>query len=1270
MLNVVPYEFNEIKTELKKKAIENLGISDAEFEGSSVSQLIELLAYANTMNNSNITFAINEMFITQAQDRRNVIKHASEMGYTYKRKVSYQYKIKLQVTKTGEITLNKYSTFSSGNNNYVFLDESISDVYGTYAYIKPLINENNNNQDNLYISKDTEKDNYIVNENNSVYKILKRGNIGSEKLLLEVIKGEKPNILSNINQDVYITDNSRQLGYRNLTKIGTIDTFLTDNINNKFRIQITQSDNFINPFETQILHNSSIIYKDNNFILNINTDFKIYSINSLKLSNDTNISPLSIIYNNGDTNIIIPNDLLNITENYNTDISFKITLNNTEISGINSINIIIDTINYNITDFNIINNIITLNNKIENKIEQNKSIINGEISLNKNIVNIVNILLINQLDNSNIIIPSDKYSFNNNIITFIDNIYDNYKAEIDYNYYLEFEKSSEIKINYDYYDDLTKYSVILDYNYIYGKDGYLSKNIFFGDFRGEIKENENDYNKDNMKNGWNGFYASSYDEETNVLFFDISVVDSIDENILNKSRNQYYHNTYVSINGENSERIDKVIISPFKKTRFSFCSPIIDKSNNEIIDYSVYNKDTTFASINLIEIKDTLEIIVKEGNLKLWNEETPESIDLRNQAILNGLVIPEKDYINKYLSININQDMIDAGHFNIDNLNIENNGIELFITRLLEDGKIEVEKPWIKRDYLLAEKINSDETTFVIIPDSDYENYLKIYTKYAGTGIPLSLDMKIKLNILESNGSNGKTNNLILSDNENFKTINYYNEPITPSILHIEGSDIEETDSIRNNAPLFSNTANRAVTKKDFQTICEAQPYIKSSEIWGGEEEVPTKKPGIIFFSFIPYSKPNTFIKNGFSYLLKDINNIDLFFTKYYQITGKETYSDLVVNSSDKNVLFNILNNYKIITLELNYIKPIYIDFSINVKVLKYKFGLTIDQTNQNIFSYAENFFKKNIEKFNSTFFKSTMFKYLDETLGNDYGLLADVKISVDLYDDLNNPDNGTFINITKNDLIPDSLGIIGNNDNWQFKLPLDYPIENLFEDDTIVNNIITRKGRMLINNITTCNTKDFIVSGDNLYMELNDNTFNSIDINGNIEEILPSQHSTEIEISIIYERNNIKFKVGSYLIYKREKIIFIEINTHFKNNINSQAFVTENYKNKTVEDIDINGNIIFRDYDIINDLNKKVFYNSNNQETLIETNNIKYFYEDSNKFMFKDINGNDLYEVIDCPLSRSDFINIKRTLLINPKDSNISFKRNVFSRFKEINFI
>ena len=75
-------EFNEIKAQLKAYLRGQAEFSDYDFEGSSLSTLLDVLAYNSYYSSVNANLAINENFLDTAVLRENVVKLAKLIGYT------------------------------------------------------------------------------------------------------------------------------------------------------------------------------------------------------------------------------------------------------------------------------------------------------------------------------------------------------------------------------------------------------------------------------------------------------------------------------------------------------------------------------------------------------------------------------------------------------------------------------------------------------------------------------------------------------------------------------------------------------------------------------------------------------------------------------------------------------------------------------------------------------------------------------------------------------------------------------------------------------------------------------------------------------------------------------------------------------------------------------------------------------------------------------------------------------------------------------------
>ena len=75
-------EFNEIKAQLMAYLRGQDQFSDYDFEGSSLSVLLDVLAYNTYYSSVNANLLANENFLDSAVMRENVVKLAKLIGYT------------------------------------------------------------------------------------------------------------------------------------------------------------------------------------------------------------------------------------------------------------------------------------------------------------------------------------------------------------------------------------------------------------------------------------------------------------------------------------------------------------------------------------------------------------------------------------------------------------------------------------------------------------------------------------------------------------------------------------------------------------------------------------------------------------------------------------------------------------------------------------------------------------------------------------------------------------------------------------------------------------------------------------------------------------------------------------------------------------------------------------------------------------------------------------------------------------------------------------
>ena len=132
---------DSIKSNLKQTLIANGTIKDVDYEGSNISQLIQILSYVEYTINATHALNSNETNLKLSNIRQNIIHEAQSLGYNITRKVS----AKMNITLTSSVyplTIPEWTKFSCGDYTFynttdiVFssnnLTQTIDIIEGTY----------------------------------------------------------------------------------------------------------------------------------------------------------------------------------------------------------------------------------------------------------------------------------------------------------------------------------------------------------------------------------------------------------------------------------------------------------------------------------------------------------------------------------------------------------------------------------------------------------------------------------------------------------------------------------------------------------------------------------------------------------------------------------------------------------------------------------------------------------------------------------------------------------------------------------------------------------------------------------------------------------------------------------------------------------------------------------------------------------------------------------------------------------------------------------
>ncbi len=133
-IQITDLDFDTIKSNLKTFLRSQDKFKDYDFEGSSLSVLLDILAYNTHYNSYYLNMIANEMFLDTALIRSSVTSHAKLLNYTPKSSNAPSATVNLVVNNlfnTASLTLPKFTRFSSepiDNVNYTFITKDVKTV--------------------------------------------------------------------------------------------------------------------------------------------------------------------------------------------------------------------------------------------------------------------------------------------------------------------------------------------------------------------------------------------------------------------------------------------------------------------------------------------------------------------------------------------------------------------------------------------------------------------------------------------------------------------------------------------------------------------------------------------------------------------------------------------------------------------------------------------------------------------------------------------------------------------------------------------------------------------------------------------------------------------------------------------------------------------------------------------------------------------------------------------------------------------------------------
>ena len=408
----------------------------------------------------------------------------------------------------------------------------------------------------------------------------------------------------------------------------------------------------------------------------------------------------------------------------------------------------------------------------------------------------------------------------------------------------------------------------------------------------------------------------------------------------------------------------------------------IDKNNKKVLGMT--NADVSSADLVSGHKEVFAEIEVIQGKLTRSSEDK----ELQIQAIDymdEGIQKTRQDYLVPYVNVE------------------DDEGITAYLTYIDKFGATQSRELWSKsKQILVDENLEYNKRKFVRM-ENIILGYPAIFFEFAGLGNGIRSKTIIEIDVLQSLGKDGQaTGNFEVVDTRGSEIFEVKEYKMTQ-----EGTNAESDASIKENALVFHNTANRAVTRLDYVAITQRHPTVKHADAWGGEEEEPKQK-GEIWISATPELQ-NRLWKEKVTPTTQeyelDIGTLDKLpdnnkkAINHEKDSQQKNFQNWYLNKTDwegftnnmtghhSDGLRDYLDTFKIMTMGLNYRHPLYVDFEFKMNIVKYDIHTNPAVTNKRVFDTLDNYFLHKIEAFDAEYMNSSLQRVLDQNIGFETGI-------------------------------------------------------------------------------------------------------------------------------------------------------------------------------------------------------------------------------------------------------------------------------------------
>lgn len=219
-LRIAELDFDDIKTNLKTFMQAQNELSDYDFEGSTLSVLLDILAYNTHYNAYLANMNINEMFLDSAVKRESAVSIAKHLGYTPRSARSATAVVDITVNSpTGSpttLTLDEYTQFSTTINGtaYRFVNKdaiTITPINGVYTFPDVVLFEGEPLSFNYSVQQPGPAEKYEIPNNNvdtSTLKVIVQNSVGDSTSLVYTLATDITG-LDGTSRVFYLQENTR-----------------------------------------------------------------------------------------------------------------------------------------------------------------------------------------------------------------------------------------------------------------------------------------------------------------------------------------------------------------------------------------------------------------------------------------------------------------------------------------------------------------------------------------------------------------------------------------------------------------------------------------------------------------------------------------------------------------------------------------------------------------------------------------------------------------------------------------------------------------------------------------------------------------------------------------------------------------------------------------------------------------------------------------------------------------------------------------------------